>query len=345
MISVGTNIQSAVDELKQISIEYLYNSIRNPQPHIESKIQQLRTIRQMDEKAYTRAKKALPYVVCGIFNPPVRRTENFAYIEYFILDIDHLSEKQIDLTSSRGWIDTDPRVMLSFVSPSQDGLKLLFRLKERCYDAGLYKVFYKAFLQKFSKMYHLEQAADGCTCDVSRACFISIDKDAYYNPEAEPIDMNEYLPLDDPSSLFEIKRKQDQEEKETIRQAKLNEPATTGSNEPEQDALKQIKETLKLRHAQTASTPQLPIYVPERLDAIMEGLKHFIEDQGILVYEIGNIQYGKKIQCKYGSKLGEVNLFYGKHGFKVVQTPKSIVSKELNETVAEVIGIYLAENT
>ena len=104
MISVGTNIQSAVDELKQISIEYLYNSIRNPQPHIESKIQQLRTIRQMDEKAYTRAKKALPYVVCGIFNPPVRRTENFAYIEYFILDIDHLSEKQIDLTSSRGWI-------------------------------------------------------------------------------------------------------------------------------------------------------------------------------------------------------------------------------------------------
>ena len=109
--------------------------------------------------------------------------------------------------------------------------------------------------------------------------------------------------------------------------------------------MKQIKETLKLLHAQTASTPQLPIYVPERLDAIMEGLKHFIEDQGILVYEIGNIQYGKKIQCKYGSKLGEVNLFYGKHGFKVVQTPKSIVSKELNETVAEVIGIYLAENT
>ena len=95
MLLFGTNIQSAADELKKVQEEYLYNSLRNPKPTIAATIQQLRIVYSMDTKAYVQLKRRLPYFVCGQFNPPFRRKENFAYTESFILDFDHLSSKQL----------------------------------------------------------------------------------------------------------------------------------------------------------------------------------------------------------------------------------------------------------
>ena len=73
----------------------------NPKPEIINKIRQLRIVRNIDLKQYTQLKKQLPYFVCGIFNPNIRRIENFAFCEYFVIDIDHITEKGFDIVSLR----------------------------------------------------------------------------------------------------------------------------------------------------------------------------------------------------------------------------------------------------
>lgn len=189
MISVGGNIVSGSDELKKVKVEYLYHSLSNPKPDIVSKINQLRIVRDLDVKQYGVLKKALPYVVCAMFNPAFRRTANFAYTEYFILDIDHIYEKGLDIDEVRSKVQSDDRVLMCFLSPGEDGLKVMFRLKERCYDAGLYSLFYKAFLKDFSIRYGLEQVVDERTSDVCRACFVSVDENVYYNADAKCVDI------------------------------------------------------------------------------------------------------------------------------------------------------------
>ena len=342
MLYAGRNIQAVSDILTPISVEYFYQSLQHPRPEIETRVRQLRIIRQIDAKLYSKSKKLLPYIVCATFSPLIRKTENFAFTDHFIIDLDNLQEKQIDINTLRSNLKSDPRVVLMFVSPGEDGLKVLFNLKSKCYDAGLYKLFYQEFARRFSKQYHLEQVIDSKTCDVSRACFVSIDPDAYYNQQAEAVDIEEYLNFTDTSSLFDLKHEHESIEKENRKQEK--EPVKSAA-EPEGDVLATIKETLKLRSKKVQERPTLSIYVPERLEQIMQDLKSFIEDQGIEVYEVQSIQYGKKIKGKLGAKLAEVNLFYGKRGFRVVKTVKGILSDELNDVLMEIIQIYLQENT
>ena len=89
MISAGINIIANADQLHKVPVKSVYDSLRNPRPNIVSAIRQLRIVREIDEKQYGALKRQLPYLVCGMFNPPYRKTENFAYAEYFMIDIDH----------------------------------------------------------------------------------------------------------------------------------------------------------------------------------------------------------------------------------------------------------------
>lgn len=339
MLQVGSNIRSSADALKKVTVDYLYHSLRNPKPEISAKIRQLRIVRRLDIKQYVELKRTLPYVVCGMFNPPFRRTENFAYTEYFMVDIDHLSEKGLFPTEIRKRIEQDNRVVLSFLSPSEDGLKVLFRLKERCYDAGIYSLFYKAFVRQFSMEYQLEQVVDAHTCDVCRACFVSIDPDAYHAPEAVAIDLHAYLDVSDATALMDMKSTFAKEEKAQVCQKQEEKNVTP---DPDAEALARIKELL---HPKTKKmVEKMPVYVPERLNEVMSDLKTYIENTGAIVYEVVNIQYGKKLRMKVGLRLAEINLFYGKHGFSVVQSPRCGTSSELNKLMADLINAFLDEN-
>ena len=335
MLSAGSNIQSSGDALKKVKVEYLYHSLRNPNPNISSMIGQLRIVRELDAKQYSVIKRRLPYVVCGMFNPPYRRTENFAYTEYFIIDIDHIEEKGLNLQDVRTAVQNDNRVVLCFLSPGEDGLKIMFRLKERCHDSGIYSLFYKTFARDFSLKYGLEQVVDSRTSDVCRACFISIDPDAYYNPFADDIDINSFLPLESADAMFELKSTLIREEQ---KQEKSQPKSENKEKEPDSDTMSRIKALLNPK--QTAKQKTEP-YVPERLDLIIEDLKTYIEETGVEVYRIQNIQYGKKLFFKADNKLAEINLFYGKHGFTVVQTPRCGTSSELNELMTQLINSFV----
>ncbi len=336
MLLFGTNIQSEADELKKVQEEYLYNSLRNPKPTIAATIQQLRIVYSMDAKAYAQLKRRLPYFVCGQFNPPFRRKENFAYTESFILDFDHLSSKQLSMKTIRDNIVKDEQVMMCFTSPSEDGLKVMFRLKERCYDAGLYSIFYKAFAATFAMRHNLTQVTDSKTSDVARACFISIDPNAYFNPNSIPVDIKAYLDESNPDSLFNIKHEQDEHDK-VIK--KSDDEQVPLPKDPDEDILTRIRQQLNPK----AQLPveQHPAYVPERLNEIIAELKLFIEETGLQVTEIINIQYAKKIRARLGQKEAEVNLFYGKRGFSVVISPRLGTNEELNELLADLIKAFL----
>ena len=97
MISVGTSVRNNTEPLKKVTPEYLYNALRNPKPEFEARIRQLRVVRQLNESQYATLKVQLPYFVCATFNPPLRKTDNFAYTHYFVIDIDHIGSKGLIL--------------------------------------------------------------------------------------------------------------------------------------------------------------------------------------------------------------------------------------------------------
>ena len=338
MIMAGSNIQSSADQLVKLQEEQLYRSIVNPKPEIESKIRQLRIGYSLNPKQYAVQKRTLPYVVCGIFNPPYRRTENFAYTENFIIDIDHLSDKDYTLAEVRERIQADPRVLMCFASPSADGLKVMFRLSERCYDAGQFSIFYKEFLRRFSLQHKLDQVVDARTSDATRACFISVDKEAYFNFFCEAVNMTDYLDVNNPLQALDLKAQQSKEAKEVQKQQK-EEGKTSHPADPDKEVMARIKAQLNPQAQQAAE--RMPVYVPQMLNDIIGDIKQHIEETGLVVTEIVNIQYAKQIRVQLGIKKAEVNLFCGKRGFTVVKSTRCGTNPELNEVVAELIQSYL----
>lgn len=337
MISVGTNIQSSSDELQKVSLGYLAERLINPQPHIEAKIKRLRIIRELDSKQYARIKRELPYFVCGTFAPPYRRSENFAYTEYFVIDLDHLSDHGYDSVELKKRLSKDSRVYLIFESPGKDGLKMIFRLEERCYDSGLYSIFYKSFTKHLGELYDIEEIIDYSTNDVSRACFISHDPDAYYNPMADNVPLQSFVDMDSPLEMFELKKELEIDIKENpdIHDREI-------VSEPDEDVLQKIKETLKDRKKQCKEVEK-DVYVPEEVENILNRLSEYVGEFQIELYESIDIQYGKKLRFRLGVRQAEINLFFGKRGFTAVQCPRNGTSAELNEVCHEIVKQFIKE--
>ena len=336
MLSYGKNLTSPADSLVCISLEQLHQMLLHPEKAVENTLRQLRIIRTLDTKQYARVKRTLPYVVCARFEPAFRRIDHFVSTDCFCLDIDHLMDKGLDLVDVRHRIEKDPRVALTFVSPSGDGLKVFFRLSEKCTDVGLYTLFYKSFVPQFSFENGLEQVIDDRTCDVSRACFVSSDPASFYRPQSVPIDWHACLPEEDPSALFDLKQQQD-----SALAPSSSSPEDLLGGDPDDEAMRHIKEMLHGYHAHLAVKPQPN--VPPILDEFVEALRPFITESGIQLTEVINIQYAKKLRFKLGLKQAEINVFYGHHGFKVVQSPRGGTSPELNKITAELIERFLEE--
>lgn len=333
----GNNIQSPADPLRKVQESHLFHSLVNPKVEVLSALQQLRIVYTMDAKRYAQLKRQLPYIVCGMFNPPYRRTENFAYAESFILDFDHLSAKKIDIGALRQRVAADSRVMMCFASPSQDGLKVMFRFKERCYDSGLYKIFYKAFAASFAQNLDIDQALDARTSDVTRACFVSVDPEAYYNEAAESVDLAAFVQPDNSIAVFDMKKEQAREEKEQKKAA----PAEPLQKDPTKDIMDKIRDTLRPNTPVKVREP----YVPQQLDDIIGPICDKIKKTGIIVTEVVNIQYGKKIRCQLGLRQGELNVFYGKRGYSIVESPRRGTDDEFNHLIADITRAFLADMT
>lgn len=340
MLMAGRNIRCSTDKLQKVKVEYLYHSIRNPKPEIATMLRLLRTIKDIDVTRYSLVKKKLPYFTCATFVPPYLSLENFAYIEHFLIDVQNLEEKGIDIEELRRHFAQDRRVVLAFSSPGKNALKVMFNLKERCYDNGVFNVFYNLFLKEFYEKNHLDMDILTTDTEVTDACFISVDEQAYYNPNAEPIDIDKYIAEENPAFLLDSMREMRHTAKENI---KLNKSRVKPPEEsdPSQETLLHIKEVLlgtksverdKKSHVDSGA-----------FDDLMTGLKQFVEDQGVEIKSVKHLVNARKVQFALGDKIAEVNIFRGNKGFFAVQSPIGGNSKEFGRIVIEIINAYLTD--
>jgi hypothetical protein len=336
MISFGKNIRQANDPLSKIEVETVYKKIKEPNQKLVDYIEQLRTVATMDIKKYRILKIKLPYLVAATFNPGFRKKDTFAYTQHFIIDIDHVNEKELDLDTIFKKISADKRVLLAFRSPSNDGIKLFFKLKEKCYDIGKYTLFYKFFAQKFSNQYNLEQVLDKSTSDVSRACFVSFDPEAYFNNNAETIEIKNFIDFENEETVskinFELKENE-KADKEKTRAVNKNNTDINRQDLPN-DILLKIREKL---NPAVKKRREKNIYVPEQLDEIIEDIKKQMDEYEIKTESIKKINYGKQFNFSVKNIWCEINIFYGKKGFTVVKTTKNGSNKELAESCAQIL--------
>jgi hypothetical protein len=333
MLQYGTNITSGTpDPLTRIETGQLFKIITEGSNGLGEMIHQLRTIQVLDPGKYKQLKVKLPYFTCGIFHPPYRRTEFLAYADSFVIDLDSLQENEINPDWLKQKLSGDERISLAFISPGGNGLKAILPLAERISDPGKFKLVYRVFLQSFSDEYGLKAVTDYSTCDVTRACFLSHDPEAFYNPNAIPLQPSALINFD---SIAEV---------ETAREL-LDLAAETGQDEKNSQESLTDDQYLTIRRKLNPKgifRRKKRIYVPAELNSLEDSIRKRAEEVGIVLEEIRSIHYGKQVEIKAGNLTGEVNVFYGKRGYTVVGSMKSGCDEKLNELaealVTEVIG-------
>ncbi len=316
LLFVGRSVTAMGDPLVPVALAQAIARIREPKPEIQDLIRQLRALRSIDKKRYDAQKKLLPYLVCGHFRPAIRRKDHFLKISNFMLDLDGVSE-HADMAALRRKLEADPQVLALFASPGGDGLKVVFRLKEPCFDAGLYAAFYKIFSRHFAQRHQLEAITDYVTSDVSRACFVSWDEDAWLNPLPEAIDLSHYANEAQPDTLLATVN----ELEKTAPAVPKEGPPAKGEG-PAPDVLQAIRQKLNpegARKGPAAKKYEQPAQLDENLPVIREGL----EAVGIQLAEVSPIHFGKRLKVVAGGYWAEVNIYFGGRGWTCVPTSKT----------------------
>lgn len=334
MLYYGKHITTPSDTLHPIEPGVLFAGIMRPKLAFVDTITQLRALRSLDPAQYRDAKKRLPYIVCGRFHPAIRRKEYFAAIQYLIIDLDHLSEHDTDSATLRTDLAADPAVLGYFQSPGGDGLKVMFQLDKPCTDSALFSSFYKLFVRDFARKYDVSACIDNATHDVTRACFISYDPDARFNPQPTLLRIQECIPdLDFEQVSHEIREAEKEMRTDTVEQK---------NQSPDKNVLDKIKSKLNpgARPARTKN-----YIVPEEVDTAMEVLRHRLPDWELILRSAEPISYGRKIQVQATGSLlfAEINLFYGRKGFTLVLTTRSGSNQELGEMACQIITTILRE--
>ncbi|WP_188815709.1 BT4734/BF3469 family protein, partial [Hymenobacter cavernae] len=149
------------------------------QDDITNQIQQYRATGNKEEK------EKLPVVAFAGQFQGVRSDASLkvdTYTGYLCLDYDHLEDVQV--TKQRLLESKFGRyVKLAFVSPTGDGLKVVFEVDCKSDE---HKACWKKLAELVGKeLPELGTALDTQTANVSRGCFLSADTNVYYNPDAD----------------------------------------------------------------------------------------------------------------------------------------------------------------
>lgn len=329
-ISYGLHITQPNDPLQRVQWEQVVRKIADPPQALKQQVQLLRQIRTIEPRKYQELKRELPYFCCSLFSPSVRRKENFVSISSLVIDLDHLNQTH-NLQEVRDTLKQDPGVGLIYLSPGSEGLKVAYWLKSPCLDEGLYSYLYKSYVKQFADRYHLHDVIDWKVHDVTRANFLSVDPDVYYNPNAEPIDLDGYMQgMQEEGMREQIAAFQEyarQQSKEEVH----DEPTLTD------EVLEQIKKSLDPQYRKTVKKE---IYQPAQLDQVLPDIERVLKEHGILIESIKPIHYGKQIRVTMSPYWAEVNVFYGKKGYSVVPTTKSGSQKELAQLVFQLLDQF-----
>jgi hypothetical protein len=336
MLLIGKNITQINDLLTPVTVEKVYKALINERGEVAMHQKRLQILRSIDINQYRKLKTGLPYIVCAHSHPNIRQKENFSYTERFLVDIDHLAEYGLDIQEIKEKLKADRRVELLFISPSGNGLKVMFKLEKKITDAGYFSMFYKAFCMQFAEIYGLGAAVDLKTSDVSRCCFVSYDSQAFYNENVDQVIASDYLApnnferLDDLLSELKVAENNIKEENEAF----LKDWPRNNQKELGDDVLNAIK--IKVGQKINKTTPKY-YEQPEFLQELMPRVQQLIEDAGALIQKNIPISYGRQITIIAERHWAELNIFYGKKGVSVVASTKTGSNKQLCEMMLELL--------
>lgn len=334
MIQFGKDITKVKDPLQNIPLQRLFKGIQSPKQAFKDQIERLRTIASIDPSQYKILKKQLPYFVCGIFYPAIRRKTHFAHIQLYMIDLDHLAVNDIDQIVLLQCLKADARVVMAFRSPSNDGFKILFRLSERCSDEALFVAFYKLFATQFAAQYGLNSVIDYRVSDVTRACFMSYDDKAYFNADAVPVMIKDYLPQLD----FD-------ESEQLIKQANKIISSTSKEEVHESFTPAIFKAIRNKLQPKTNKVDPNPIYVPPQIHEALATLKTTLKQYDLELLDATSIHYGKKLKIGVALYWCEINLFFGKKGYSIVKTTKTGSNAQLADIAYAAIEEILFDYT
>ena len=177
---MGTDITAKPPiPLKQCSFQKIIEKVRT-----SSELSKLtKAVRSAKDKAAQGAgKKKLPFISTSIFKDGIRRNENFTETHLIHFDLDHLPGS---LETIKTKLAYDPFVHAVFTSPGGEGLKIFSLLSEPIKELPTYKATWGAQAQRIKQAYGVDP--DPSCKDVSRACFLSYDPQAYFNEHAEAV--------------------------------------------------------------------------------------------------------------------------------------------------------------
>lgn len=335
MIRLGKHVTQQGDQLQDVSIDKFHKALTNPDGEVASLQRRLQAIRAMDPAQYRRMKTTLPYVVCAQFHPKVRRKENFLFADRFLIDIDHISENNLNIDELRRKLKEDKRVELLFASPSGDGLKVMFKIDPKITDSAYYVLFYKAFCLQLEQEYKLGPSLDHKTHDVSRCCFVSFDPEAHHNPDAIPLHPEAFVQKDSFFEMESVEKKAKEIEKKHKEAAKDSAVLEDKSN-PGQDLPAEVLAFIKEKTGQKVKKPIEKHYEqPEELDWVMEQLQNFLGEINAKIEQVKPIAYGRQVKVSSSNIWAEFNVFFGKRGVSIVSTTKTGSHKEFGKTLTE----------
>jgi len=324
MIMYGQHSASPDDQLTKMPLDRLHRAIAHPSGSLREQVKRLRLVQAVDPGAFHRLRSELPYFVCGHFHPPTRRRDHFSATRYLVVRL-HRFRKNGTAEKLRA----DPRLVLAYTAADGEGLRLLFRLREPCFDTGLYSLFYQAFVQQLAARYELEKVIDLQTPGVTRPCFLSADPAAFYRPQAEGIVLEQVFDPGDPDAQRRVARQQNtlREQQEPQPQQPDKEPL---SDEVLHDIKKKLNPNFKPRKRKRSGRQ------PE-LQAVLLRLTEKLKALELELLLAEPIPFGRKIRVGAGDHWAELNLFFGKEGFSVVKTTQTGSHAQLADTVYQIL--------
>lgn len=117
-------------------------------------------------------------IVAGVFKGGHAAGQMVSFSGLMGVDFDHTDERTEELVTLFSGL---PYVVAVFISISGRGVKVLVRVDVE--SAEQYAVVYPVVATELSTLAHF--GYDGKCSDLGRACFVSHDPNAYYNPDAE----------------------------------------------------------------------------------------------------------------------------------------------------------------
>lgn len=306
IVNIGFDCKSKGHLLQSKDLSDVYRWIQSKEDvALYEQTKQLRSVLKYSKERYREMKTRLPFFCCSMFDPANRSIQNFKRANGLILDYDFGESVPDELIRT---LKMEPRIALGYVSPSNQGLKLVFKFTQPLEDACNYTNLYKSFSRSFSIEYDLMNQIDTKNCDVSRISFMCHDSNAWYNEFPVEIEPREWMDL----------------QNEIIQNVDESEQEDGNSIDPQayREILRILKSKPRISTPERKLEPIIEIKLPELTEMYFQ--------YGIELLKTEAIQYGVKLKLQKGKDTGEINIYHGKRGFQVVVSPRRGTNDDLN---------------